>query len=94
MKGGLASFSLVTVAVLPLPVQKAPASVIASAFKLPDPEKPVAAWRDTKKVSGPIATTPELLAQPARTAAAQIKRILLKTYLNSASKRAVSLAGV
>jgi len=50
------------------------ASFIASAFRVPDPEKPVAAWRETMKVSGPTGAIPEFAAHPAtRTAAAADK---------------------
>jgi hypothetical protein len=47
-------------------------------LRFPEPENPVAAWRDTKKESGPVGATPELAAHPPNANGnAQTKNLIL-----------------
>lgn len=82
-KGGFASVSLITCSFLLFAPQNCPASPSASPFSTPIPVKPVAAWRDTKYESGPVATIPEFAAHPARNTTVTLRTFFIFSPLTS-----------
>ena len=65
------------------------ASWKASALRVPDPEKPVAAWRETIYVSRPIVVTPEFDAHP--TKHAESKAVYRVDFISGGCIRVESL---
>lgn len=75
--GGSVSVALVTERTWFRAAQYCPASVSASALSVPEPEKPVAAWRETMNELGPVGATLELAAHATSIAAAAITAIAI-----------------